>query len=116
MTDKILKQRTPVRIRTKINGDIAEIFVQFTHPMESGSRLNPTTGNSIPANFIQTIRLTLNKKIIIESQLGPTLSRNPQFSFKVKGINPGDNLSLQWTDSSGKQYHEEKTVKNAPHA
>ena len=91
----------PIKIRIQLKGDIAEIHLALNHPMETGQRKDPKTGRAIPANFIQTLAVTLNDKGVIDSQIGTAVSRNPTFDFKVKGAKPGDKIVVDWTDNKG---------------
>lgn len=90
-----------IKIQTQLKGDIAEIRILLTHPMETGQRKDPKTERIVPAHFIQTLSVSLNGKIVIDSQIGAAVSRNPLFSFKVKGAKMGDKFEVTWADNTG---------------
>ena len=38
---------------------------------------------------------------MIEGQISQAVSRNPVFSFRVKGAKAGDRLEISWLDNKG---------------
>ncbi len=50
----------PMKIRAKLNGDVAEISVLIGHAMETGQRKD-AAGKVIPAHFIQSIKRYLRR-------------------------------------------------------
>ena len=44
----------PMKIRAQMKGDVAEIRVLMSHPMETGQRKD-NAGKPIPAHFIQSL-------------------------------------------------------------
>ena len=90
----------PMKIRAKMDGDVAEVRVLMGHPMETGQRKG-ADGKIIPAHFIKEIRAELNGKVVFEAAISQAISRNPLFAFKVKGAKAGDKLSIIWVDNTG---------------
>src|SRR5574343_1534408 len=99
----------PIKIRANLQGEIAEIRVLLQHVMETGQRRDDK-GQTLAAHFIQTFAITLNGKQIINGQLNTSISRNPLFTFKTRGIKPGDKLAVNWTDNLGDKRQDEITV------
>jgi sulfur-oxidizing protein SoxZ len=99
----------PIKIRAQIQGETADIRILMQHPMETGQRKDEN-GQILPMNFIQTFTVTLNGKTIIDGQLNTSISRNPLFTFKARGIKVGDKLSVAWTDNLGDRRQDEITV------
>lgn len=99
----------PIKIRANLQGEIAEIRVLLQHVMETGQRRDDK-GQTLAAHFIQTFAITLNGKLIINGQLNTSISRNPLFTFKTRGIKPGDKLAVNWTDNLGDKRQDEITV------
>ena len=99
----------PIKIRANLQGEIAEIRVLLQHVMETGQRRDDK-GQTLAAHFIQTFAITLNGKPIINGQLNTSISRNPLFTFKTRGIKPGDKLAVNWTDNLGDKRQDEITV------
>jgi sulfur-oxidizing protein SoxZ len=91
----------PMKIRATLKGDVADIRVMMSHPMENGQRKD-SGGNAIPAHFIQQISVEVGGKTVIQGQTGTSISRNPVFGFKVKGAKAGDKVVVKWRDSKAK--------------
>ena len=92
----------PMKIRAGLKGDVADVRVLMNHPMETGQRKD-SSGNLIPQHFIQEIAIKLNGKTVIEAQVSQAVSRNPVFSFRVKGAKAGDRLEISWRDNKGEK-------------
>lgn len=90
----------PMRIRATLKGDIAEVRVLMGHPMETGQRKD-SDGKLVALHFIQEVTVKLNGKTVIENQIGQSVSRNPLFSFRLKGARAGDKVEISWLDNRG---------------
>lgn len=69
------------------------------HPMENGRRRDAKSGNLIPAHFIKEITLEHEGKKVVECFLGTAISKDPYFSFKIKGGKSGDKVRVGWVDN-----------------
>ena len=92
----------PMKIRATLKGDQAEVRVLMVHPMETGQRKD-AAGNLVPLHFIQEVTVKLNGKVAIEGQTSQAVSRNPVFSFRLKGVKAGDKLEIAWLDNRGER-------------
>ena len=90
-----------MRMRAQLKGEITEVKVLMTHPMETGRRKNDF-GDLIPAHFIQLVTATLNGKIILEAQWGTGISKNPYLTFHLRTAKVGDVIKVTWLDNLGK--------------
>jgi sulfur-oxidizing protein SoxZ len=68
--------------------------------METGQRKDPD-GKLVPAHFIQNVTVKLNGRTVVESQISQGVSRNPVFSFRIKGGARGDKVEVAWLDTTG---------------
>ncbi len=98
-----------IKIRAQIQGDVTEVRILMQHPMETGQRKDDK-GQTLPAQFIQSFTVSLNGKPIIDGQLNTSISRNPLFSFKVRGVKGGDKLAVTRADNTGDKRQDEITV------
>lgn len=98
-----------IKIRAQIQGEIADIRILMQHPMETGQRKDER-GEVLPIHFIQTFSVQLNGKPLIDGQLNTSVSKNPLFAFKAKGIKPGDKLTVTWKDNLSDKRQDELTV------
>jgi sulfur-oxidizing protein SoxZ len=94
--------KSSIKIRAKASGGVTTVKALMTHPMETGLRKDKKTGETIPANFIQEVTAALNGKEVMTAYWGGAVSKNPYFSFKVKGGSSGDEITLSWKDNQGK--------------
>ena len=99
----------PMKIRAQMKGDVCEVRVLMSHPMETGQRKD-ADGKTVPAHHIQTVTVTLNGKTVVSGQIGGSVSRNPVFGFKVKGAKAGDKVTVTWKDNKGDSRTDETTV------
>ena len=90
----------PMRMRATLGAGNTEVRVLMTHPMETGQRKDPD-GNLVPMHFIQTITVQLNGKTVVDCQVSQGVSRNPVFSFRIKGGARGDKITVAWQDNKG---------------
>jgi len=98
-----------MKARATAKGDVTEIRVLMNHPMETGQRKN-SSGKVIPMHFIQNITVKVNGKTVIEGQTSQAVSRNPVFSFRVKGAKAGDKVEISWLDNKGETNKTEAAV------
>lgn len=87
-----------LKVRKKGGNVIAKVLI--SHPMETGLRKNPKTGEFIPANFIQKIIFKKNGQPLMNCFWGRSVSENPYLSFKFKGEQE-EEVSLTWLDNLG---------------
>ena len=89
-----------MKLRATASGSMTDIRVLMTHPMETGQRKGQD-GKLVPAHFIQNVTVKLNGKAVIDSQISQGVSRNPVFTFRIKGGNKGDKVEVSWLDNRG---------------
>jgi sulfur-oxidizing protein SoxZ len=84
----------PMKMRATLGGGNTEVRVLMTHPMT-------TAQSGQPLHFIQNITVRQNGKTVIESEVSQAVSRNPVFSFRLKGGAKGDKIEVSWLDNKG---------------
>ncbi|RJG05691.1 thiosulfate oxidation carrier complex protein SoxZ [Noviherbaspirillum cavernae] len=99
----------PMRIRANATGDVVEVKVLIRHDMETGQRKD-SSGKAIPAHFIQTLVAKCNDKVVLDAQMGTSVSKDPFLSFKFKGGNKGDKIAVTWVDNKGDTRTDEAVV------
>ena len=100
----------PMKIRARMVDGSAHIAVLMIHPMETGQRKDPRSGQAFPAHFIQHVTASVNDKPVLNVQCGPAISKNPMFGFRVKGAKAGDKLVIAWEDNKGEKARSEATI------
>lgn len=99
----------PMRIRAQASGDKATVRVLMSHEMETGQRKD-SAGKVIPAWYIQEVSASLNGKVVMNAQWGPSISKNPFLQFNLKGAKAGDKVAVTWIDNKGDKRTDEATV------
>src|SRR3954470_23955438 len=89
-----------MKIRATAAGGFTDNRVLMTHPMETGQRKDPDS-KLVPAHFIQNVTVKLNGKTVVDGQISQGVSRNPVFSFRIKGGARGDKVEVAWQDTTG---------------
>jgi sulfur-oxidizing protein SoxZ len=99
----------PMKMRATLGKGYTDVRVLMSHPMETGLRKGPD-GKVIPVHFIQNLTVKVNGKTVIEGQTSQAVSRNPVFSFRVKGGAKGDKIQVSWVDNKGETNQTESAV------
>ena len=84
----------PMKMRATLAGGNTDLRVLMTHPMT-------TAQSGQPLHFIQNITVKLNGKAVVEAEVSQAVSRNPVFSFRIKGGAKGDKIEVSWLDNKG---------------
>lgn len=98
-----------IKMRAQLKGEVTEIKILMSHPMETGRRKNDLD-EIVPAHFIQLVTVTLSDKPVLEAQWGTGISRNPYLTFHVRGAKVGDKVAVTWHDNKGESNSSEITV------
>jgi len=100
---------SPMRIRARMAGDVADVRVLMAHEMETGTRKG-SDGKIVPAWFIQEVVGSHNGKPVMTAQWGPAISKNPYLQFKIKGAKAGDKVTVTWKDNKGESRTDEAAI------
>jgi len=90
----------PMKMRATILGGNTEVRVLITHPMTTVQ----------PLHFIQNVTVKHNGRTVVESEISQAVSRNPVFSFRLKGGAKGDRIEVSWLDNKGESNKIESAV------
>ena len=90
-----------IKVKAKLSGDVAEIRSLMLHPMETGARKDPDTGELVPAHQITQLTFTNNDNTVMVANFSTAVSKNPYFSFSFGGAQAGDTLKVSWVDNQG---------------
>lgn len=92
---------TSIKISVKLNGNVADVKSLLFHPMETGSRIDPDSGETVPAHFITQLVFTNNGREVMVANFSTAVSKNPFFGFSFEGAKAGDTLKARWVDNRG---------------
>jgi len=99
----------PMKMRATLGQGYTDVRVLMTHPMETGQRKD-SEGKLVPTHFIQNLTVKVNGRAVIEAQTSQGVSRNPVFSFRLKGGAKGDKIEVSWLDNQGETNSTEVAV------
>ena len=99
----------PMKMRATWANGFTDVRVLMTHPMETGLRKD-ADGKIVPQHFIQNLTVKVNGKTVIDAQISQAVSRNPVFSFRLKGGAKGDKIEVSWLDNKGETNQIETAV------
>jgi len=90
-----------IKIRTRTENGITTVSTMIRHPMETGRRKDPVTGEVIHIHHITEVNCDVNGETVMHAIVGTGISKNPFFSFHLHNVNAGDILTLNWLDNLG---------------
>ena len=90
-----------IKIRARKKGESTTVKALIKHPMETGLRKDKKTGEKIPAHFIQEVRCEYKGKEVMNALWGVAVSKNPYLSFRFRGAEKGEPVTLRWVDNQG---------------
>jgi sulfur-oxidizing protein SoxZ len=98
-----------MKIRASMNGELTEVKVLMSHPMETGLRKD-ASGNLVPAHYISEVTATSGGKTVLECRFSQSVSQNPYLAFKFKGGAKGGKVQVSWVDNKGDKRSDEATI------
>lgn len=90
-----------IKVKVKLEGDIARVKSLVVHPMETGSRKDPETDTLVPRHHIEQLIFSNNGSPVLVANCSTAVSKNPYFNFSFRGANPGDKFNVSWVDTRG---------------
>ncbi len=99
-----------IKIRIKHLETACLVRILIAHPMETGRRQDPSTGATLPAHFIETVKIAHNGNTVADCQFGAGVSRDPYLSVRLRDARPGDSVQVSWTDNLGQSDSAETQV------
>ena len=99
----------PMKIRAANKDGVTEVKLLVSHEMETGQRKD-AAGAIVPAWFITELTAKHNDKVVLSSEFGPSVSKNPYLAFKFKGGAKGDKIVVSWKDNKGETRTDEVAI------
>jgi sulfur-oxidizing protein SoxZ len=93
---------------TATPGEIVEIKILISHPMETGFRTGQD-GKLVPRNIIHELRATYNGAEVYRVDLHPSIAANPFFAFHLRAERSGE-VAIVWIDEAGAEHVETRTL------
>ena len=99
----------PMKIRAASKDGVTEVKVLVSHEMETGQRTY-AAGAIVPAWFITELVAKHGDKVVLTSDFGPSVSKNPYLAFKFKGGAKGEKVTVTWKDNKGDSRTDEAAI------
>ncbi|MCS6877806.1 MAG: quinoprotein dehydrogenase-associated SoxYZ-like carrier [Geminicoccaceae bacterium] len=80
-----------------------ELRLLISHPQYSGMQIDQLTRNWIPADHLETIRITWNDEPVLEIEADISLSEDPMIAFHLVPEGPGT-LRVEASDIKGRRF------------
>ena len=90
-------------------GDILRVRAQIEHPMETGLRTDPATGQIRPRHILNHFEAKLDEALLFVWDPGTSIAQNPYIEFNLKAHRSG-RLQLLWRDDQGATLSATKTI------
>src|SRR5436190_674921 len=94
----------PVEISSAIPGTTALIVVAEKNPFPLVARFDVKEG------ALPFVTVKVNGKPVVDAQISQAVSRNPVFTFRLKGGAKGDKIEVSWLDNQGESNSTEAAV------
>ena len=89
------------KLRVQMKDGAAEVKLLLQHPMETGNRMDPTTGLKVPRHFIRELICEHNGNEVLRTQWSWGMARTPYLSFRIRNGRSGDQVRIRWNDDRG---------------
>lgn len=103
-------RKNSIRLRVREEKGVQVFKAIFSHPMETGMRLDKRSGKKIPADYIEDVRIYIDGEIHFEISLGINVSSNPYISFSfARPLVDNQIMQISWQDN-----HRNESVYETP--
>lgn len=93
---------------TAAAGDIVEVKILISHPMETGFRTGPD-GALVPRNIIHDFRCLYGGEEVFRAEIFPAIAANPFLGFFLRADETAE-VELLWTDEAGQEHSERRLL------
>ena len=96
-----MKTSGTIRMRCSYRGEHTEVRIFIRHPMETGARHDPLSGELLPLHHITEVECSHAGQRLLQALWGRGVARNPFLRFNSKRLRPGDEVQVNWRDNLG---------------
>ena len=93
---------------TAAAGDIVEVKILISHPMETGFRTG-SDGKLVPRNIIHDFRCLYGGEEVFRAEIFPAIAANPFLGFFLRATESAE-VELLWTDETGQEHSERRML------
>ena len=102
--------KNDIRLKVSKKNNTFDLKFLIRHPMETGRRVDKINNKLIPKDFIASLSVSINDKVVFDSHLSRSVSKNPFMHLKLKKLISGDIIKVNWIDNKNKVYSYNKTI------
>lgn len=92
-------QKDNGKIRARLKDGVISVKVLMRHPMETGGRKDPATGELVARHYIREVICKHNGKQVLSLDWGWGISSDPYLAFEIKDGQQGDTVTVSWADN-----------------
>ncbi len=98
-----------MKVKAREKKGVVKVKLLIKHVMETGRRKG-ADGQLIPAFFIKELNVEYQDKVVLNVEIGATVSKDPYLAFSFKG-KKGEKVKFTTIDSKGKEDSKEVVIK-----
>ena len=102
--------KNDIRLKVSKKNNIFDLKFLIRHPMETGRRVDKINNKLVPKDYIAALSIFINDKLVFDSHLSRSVSKNPFMHLKLKKLFSGDIIKVNWVDNKNKVYKYNKTI------
>ena len=102
--------KNDIRLKVSKKNNIFDLKFLIRHPMETGRRIDKINNKLVPKDYIAALSIFINDKLVFDSHLSRSVSKNPFMHLKLKKLFSGDIIKVNWIDNKNKVYKFNKTI------
>ena len=102
--------KNDIRLKVSKKDNFFDLKFLIRHPMETGRRVDKISNKLVPKDYIAALSVLINEKIVFDSHLSRSVSKNPFMHLKLKKLISGDIIKVNWIDNKNKVYSYIKTI------
>ena len=102
--------KNDIRLKVSKKNNIFDLKFLIRHPMETGRRVDKINNKLVPKDYIAALSIFINDKLVFDSHLSRSVSKNPFMHLKLKNLFSGDIIKVNWVDNKNKVYKYNKTI------
>ena len=102
--------KNDIRLKVSKKNNIFDLKFLIRHPMETGRRIDKINNKLVPKDYIAALSIFINDKLVFDSHLSRSVSKNPFMHLKLKKLFSGDIIKVNWIDNKNKVHKYNKTI------
>ena len=102
--------KNDIRLKVSKKNNIFDLKFLIRHPMETGKRIDKINNKLVAKDYITALSIFINDKLVFDSHLSRSISKNPFMHLKFKKLFSGDIIKVNWIDNKNKVYKYNKTI------